>query len=209
MGDRVGVLVLAAGSSRRLGRPKQLLDLEGRPLLQHVIDAAAAAGSQQIVVVLGHAEREIRAAIALPPNAVVAVNPDFATGQASSLRVGLDALAESITRAVVVLGDQPRVSPEVIGSVAHAKGPIARATYAGIPSHPVAFDRALWPELHAVEGDRGARDVLASHAGDVTLVRFSGPPPGDVDTDEDYQQILRSPTRMSAGNDALAGDRAE
>ena len=203
------MLVLAAGSSRRLGRPKQLLDLEGRPLLQHVIDAAVAAGSEQIVVVLGHAEREIRAAIALPPSAVVAVNPDFATGQASSLRVGLAALAEPVARAVVLLGDQPRVSPEVIRSVANAPGPIARATYGGVPSHPVAFDQALWSELRAVEGDRGARDVLASHVGEVTFVEVSGTPPVDVDTDADYRRLLRSPIRSSAGSHGAAGDRAE
>lgn len=183
------MVVLAAGSSRRLGCPKQLLDLDGRPLLQHVIDAAAAAGPEQIVVVLGYAEREIRAALALPPSAVVAVNPDFATGQASSLRVGLAALTDSIARAVVLLGDQPRVSPEVIRAVAEAPGPIARATYGGEPSHPVAFDRAVWPELRAVDGDRGARDVIVAHADEVNAVEMGGDAPDDVDTDEDYRRL--------------------
>lgn len=181
--------MLAAGSSRRLGRPKQLLEVDGRPLLQHVIDAAAAAGPVQLVVVLGHAEREIRAAIALPSGAVVVVNPDFATGQASSLRVCMGALSGSVNRAVVVLGDQPRVTPKAIRAVAEALGPIARATYGGVPSHPVAFDRALWPELAAVEGDRGAREVLIAHAREVVAVEMGGDPPGDVDTDEDYRRL--------------------
>ena len=183
------MVVLAAGSSRRLGRPKQLLDLDGRPILQHVIDAAAASDPEQIVVVLGHRAREIRAALTLPPGAIVAMNPDFATGQASSLRVGLDAVAESIARAVVLLGDQPSVTAEAIRAVGEAPGPIARATYGGAPSHPVAFDRVLWPELRAVDGDRGARDVILAHADDVTTVEIGGGPPGDVDTDEDYRRL--------------------
>jgi len=187
--DPFGVVVLAAGSSRRLGSPKQLLDLGGRPLLQHVIDAAAEAGAERIVVVLGHAEPEIRAAIALPRGAVVVVNPDFATGQASSLRVGIGTLSPPVNRAVVVLGDQPLVTAQAIQAVAEAPGPLARATYGGMPGHPVAFDRALWPELRAVEGDRGARDVLTAHAREVVAVEMGGDPPGDVDTDEDFQRL--------------------
>lgn len=189
MADRFGVVVLAAGSSRRLGRPKQLLELDGRPLLQHVIDAAAAAGAAQIVVVLGHAEDEIRTAITLPPGASVSVNPDFATGQASSLRVGIDALGDPIARAVVLLGDQPRVTAGAIRAVADSAGPIARATYGGEPSHPVAFDRAVWPELRAVDGDRGARELLVAHDAAVTAIEMGGDPPGDVDTDEDYRRL--------------------
>ncbi len=189
MGERFGVVVLAAGSSRRLGRPKQLLDLDGRPLLQHVIDSAAASGAEQVLVVLGHAEPEIRAAIALPRGAVVAVNPDFATGQASSLRVGIGALSPSVNRAVIVLGDQPLVTAQAIRAVAEAPGPIARATYRGVPSHPAAFDRTVWPELLAVEGDQGAREVLTAHAREVVAVEMGGDPPGDVDTDEDYRRL--------------------
>ncbi len=184
-----GVVVLAAGESRRLGRPKQLLELDGRPLLQHALDAASAASPAQIVVVLGHLAPEIQAAIELPAGTAVTVNPEYATGQASSLRAGIDALGDAIGRAVIVLGDQPRVTGDAIRAVALAAGPISRATYGGVPGHPVAFDRELWPELTAVDGDRGARDLLVRHAARVTAVELGGEPPSDVDTDDDYRRI--------------------
>lgn len=185
-----GVVVLAAGASRRLGRPKQLLELEGRPLLQHVLDAASAASPAQIVVVLGHFASEIEASIELPAGAGVTINHDYATGQASSLRAGIGALGERLARAVIVLGDQPRVTTDAIRAVALAAGPIARATYGAAPGHPVAFDRELWPQLTAVDGDRGARDLLERHASRVTPVELGGEPPSDVDTDDDYRRLL-------------------
>ena len=184
--------MLAAGSSRRLGRPKQLLAIDGRPLLQHAVDAAAAAGVGEVVVVLGAAMDEIVAAVELPAGARVVANPDHASGQASSLRAGLDALGADVGRAVVLLGDQPRVPVEAIRAVAAAPGPIARAAYRGSPGHPVAFDRRVWPELRAVTGDRGARDVMARHPGWVTAVALDAPAPGDVDTEEDYRRLLRN-----------------
>jgi CTP:molybdopterin cytidylyltransferase MocA len=191
--ERFGVVVLAARVSRRLGRPKQLLDLGGRPLLQHALDAASAASPAQIVVVLGHLAPEIRASIDLPVGAAVTVNPEYATGQASSLRAGIDALGDAIGRAVIVLGDQPRVTGNAIRAVALAPGPIARATYGGVPGHPVGFDRELWPELTAVDGDRGARDLLVRCASQVTAVELGGEPPSDVDTDEDYRRLTSGP----------------
>ena len=190
MADPFGVVILAAGASRRLGRPKQLLELDGIPLLQHVLDAASAASPAQIVLVLGHLAPEIRAAVALPAGAVVTVNPEYATGQASSLRTGVHALGDGIGRAVIVLGDQPQITGEAIRAVALASGPIARASYGGVPGHPVAFDRELWTELAAVEGDRGARDLIVRHAAQVTAVELGGRPPPDVDTDEDYRRLL-------------------
>lgn len=184
------VVILAAGASRRLGRPKQLLELDGRPLVQHVLDAASAAAPAQIVLVLGHLAAEIRAAVELPAGADVAVNPDYATGQASSLRVGLAAATGAIGRAVIVLGDQPGVTGDAIRAVALAPGPIARATYGGEPGHPVGFDRDLWGELATIDGDRGARDVLTRDPVRVVAVELGGEPPPDVDTDEDYRRLL-------------------
>ena len=84
----VGGIILAAGRGARMGRPKQLLPLDGRPLLQHVIDAAVAAPLDGIVVVLGHASDEVAAALALPPGVTIAVNPLHAQGQSTSLRTG-------------------------------------------------------------------------------------------------------------------------
>lgn len=185
----IGVIILAAGSSRRLGRPKQLLELDGKPLVQHAIDAADAAGAGEIVLVLGHMADEIAAAITLPRTARVVVNQDYATGQASSLRGGLGALGPRVDRALILLGDQPRIAVEAIQAVALGPGPITRIRYREAPGHPVAFDRGLWRRLMTIEGDRGARDLMAAHPGLIHDIALDAPLPVDVDTDDDATAI--------------------
>ncbi len=186
-------VVLAAGTSSRLGRPKQLLPLQGKPLTQHVIDATIAAGLDEVVVVLGHAAEEVKAGLELPPQARIVVNPEYEAGQSTSLRTGLGALGPDVKAAVVLLGDQPGIKANVIRSVVDAYrqsgGPVVRASYEGKPGHPVLFDRKLWSELQQVEGDRGARDLLAAHPEWVATVEVKGDPPGDVDDWDDYERV--------------------
>lgn len=188
MAERVGAIVLAAGSSRRLGRPKQLLVLDGKPLLQHVVDAAADAELAEIVVVLGHATRRIRAAITLPAGGRIVDNLEHAYGQSTSLRAGIEALGPRITRALVLLGDQPRIAPDAIRAVAAARGPICRANYRQGPGHPVSFARAIWPELVGLRGDSGARDLIAADPGRVHDVAIDRDRPTDIDTEADARE---------------------
>jgi molybdenum cofactor cytidylyltransferase len=193
----VAALVLAGGRSTRLGRPKQLLPLRGRPVLQHVVDTAAAAGLAPVLVVLGYAADEVAAALRLPPAARVVVNPDHAAGQSTSLRAGLGALEGADAPALVVLlGDQPGVSVEAIEAVVrcHARGlgPIVQAAYDARPGHPVLFARIAWSDLARVEGDRGARDLLATRPDWVHAAPVPGPPPPDLDTWEDYERLLEA-----------------
>jgi molybdenum cofactor cytidylyltransferase len=170
-----------------MGETKQLLLLGGKPLLQHVIDAAAAADQHQVVLVLGASHEAILDAINAERTDVV-VNADHAKGQSTSLRAGLAAVRAEIGRAVILLGDQPEVSAETIGAVARAPGgPIVRATYRGEPSHPTALDRAVWPLL-AASGDHGARDLIASRPELVRYVEIDTPPPPDIDTPEDFRR---------------------
>jgi molybdenum cofactor cytidylyltransferase len=189
----IAAVVLAAGTSSRLGRPKQLLELGGRPLLQHAVDAAVRAGLEEVIVVLGHAADEVVAAVRMPAGAQTVVNPDYAKGQATSLRAGLRELSSDCRAALVLLGDQPSVSSEVVRAVVDAyrggAGPVVQATYGGRPSHPVLFDRQVWPHLEAVEGDVGARDLLVDHPEWVAAVEVGGLPPPDIDTWEDYRRI--------------------
>jgi molybdenum cofactor cytidylyltransferase len=186
-------VILAAGTSSRLGQPKQLLEVGGRPLLQHALDAAMEAGLEEVIVVLGHAADEVAAALRLPSGTRIVVNPDFEAGQASSLRAGLRELSAECSAAVILLADQPGVSYESVRAVADAfregAGPVVQATYGNRPSHPVLFDRQLWPHLEALEGDVGARDLLAQHPEWVTVVEVGGLPPPDVDTWEDYRRL--------------------
>jgi len=186
-------ILLAGGTSSRLGRPKQLMELGGRPVLQHVVDAAAAAGLDELVVVLGHRAEDVAAALTLPATARAVVNPDYATGQASSMRTGLAAASPSSEAALLLLGDQPAMRPADIRAVVAAyragAGPVVQGSYRGTPGHPVLFDRSVWPDLLAVEGDRGARDVLKAHPDWVVRVDLDADLPADLDTMEDYERM--------------------
>ena len=188
-------IILAAGRGTRMGRPKQLLPLDGRPLLQHVVDAAAAAPLDGVVLVLGHAAEAVVAALRLPPGVVVVVNPLHEAGQSTSLRAGLDHVPEGARAGAILLGDQPEVRVEAIRAVVAAQAvsdaPILRAAYGGRASHPVVLDRSVWPEVEALGGDAGGRAHIAAHAGRVELVEVGGVPPEDIDTPEDHARLLR------------------
>jgi molybdenum cofactor cytidylyltransferase len=182
--------VLAAGTSSRLGRPKQLLELGGKPVLQHVLDAADASPLDQIVVVLGHAAEEVAARIELPARTVVTLNPDYGEGQSTSLIAGLLAASAEAGAAVILLGDQPGIRPAAVAAVVKAwwagAGPTVQASYQGRAAHPTLFDRSIWPELGRARGDEGARGLLAAHPGWRSVVAVNGPAPDDIDTEEDY-----------------------
>lgn len=193
-------IVLAAGRGARMGRPKQLLPLDGRPMLQHVLDAAAAAPLDDLVLVLGHAAGEVRAALRPPPGTRVVVNAAHAEGQSTSLRAGLAAAPEGALAAVVLLGDQPEVRAEAVAALvaAHARSvaPVLRAAYGGRAAHPVLLGRAIWPAAMALRGDAGARALISREA--VELVEVGGAPPEDVDTPADHAALVaRSAARHS------------
>ncbi len=187
----VAGLILAAGAARRMGRPKQLLDWGGRPLVRVAAETALAGGLEPVVVVVGHAHEQVAAALDGLPVTVIH-NPDYAAGQSGSLRAGLDALAPDTQAALVLLGDQPYVTPAIIAALADAwrrsSAAAVAPVYGGQRGNPVLFDRALFPELRAISGDRGARDLLAALAGRVELLPFDDTRPLlDIDTPEDYR----------------------
>jgi molybdenum cofactor cytidylyltransferase len=181
--------VLAAGAGRRFGGTKQLADLDGRPLLQHAIDAASAeTGLDRVVVVLGHEAERIRAAVDLG-RAEVVIADGWEEGQAASLRTGVRAAGDT-EAAVVLLGDQPRPTPGAVDRVLVARGdaPAVRARYGGKPGHPVVLEHRLFGELLRLRGDMGARDVLAHHR--VLEVEMDAEQT-DVDTREQLEEMRR------------------
>jgi molybdenum cofactor cytidylyltransferase len=188
----ISAIILAAGMSTRLGQPKQLLDIDGRPLLQHVVDAAANAAVDEIVVVLGHESDRIADALRLPSTARVVVNPDYMRGQSTSLLLGLRSLDPDSDAAVLLLGDQPRLPATAVDAVIDAflKGgsPIVRAIWDGTPGHPVVVARAEWAGFEALTGDAGAREVLRDSP-HVAKLAMDGPPVDDVDTWEQYEKV--------------------
>jgi CTP:molybdopterin cytidylyltransferase MocA len=188
----VGGVVLAAGQGSRMGRNKLILEAGGEPLVQHAIAAAGDGGCHTVVVV--YSDQEVRKVVG--QSAICVFNPNAASGMASSLRVGLEAMPEEMAGAVVLLGDQPLVGARTVEMLLEAwrregARPAAAAAYPGKPWRPpVVLDRRLWPELMALEGDAGARQVLDRHPEFVDTVPASGRP-DDVDTPEDYANILR------------------
>jgi molybdenum cofactor cytidylyltransferase len=193
--ERVAGIVLAAGSSTRLGRPKQLLDLAGKSVLQHVLDAAAASPLEEMVVVLGHAAEDVAATVRLPAHAGLVINAEFQEGQSTSMKAGLRAVGPGTAAAVFLLGDQPGVRSDVIAAVIEAyrggAGPVVQASYRGRPAHPTLFDRGVWEELEAATGDEGARGILARHPDWRSTVEVGGDPPADIDTEQDYAAARR------------------
>jgi xanthine dehydrogenase accessory factor len=191
-------VILAAGASSRMGSPKQLLELEGKPLLQHVIDAATASKLHEVIVVLGASADEIRAGITLPKDGKVrvVVNDRHAKGLSESLRAGLAAAASRSTAVAILLGDQPRVSTDLIDRMlaAHAVAgkPATRPVFGGAgdartPGHPVVLARSLWAALRELKGDDGARAVLAKNPELISEVRILAAAPADIDTPDDYR----------------------
>jgi molybdenum cofactor cytidylyltransferase len=185
--------VLAAGGASRFGSPKQLAELEGRALLQHAIDAVLdVAAVDPVVVVLGASAERVREAVVLR-RARPVVCHDWAEGMAASLRCGIEAVGDA-DWVIVTLGDQPRVTSEVIAAIADeaASAPAGvtaiRAMYDGVPGHPVALSRAMLPGVAKLRGDVGARELLGS-ASVRTFEAGRLCDPVDVDTPEELEGL--------------------
>jgi molybdenum cofactor cytidylyltransferase len=189
---RVAAVVLAAGGSKRFGRPKQLLPWEGDTLLGHVVDVALASGAEPVVVVLGHQADACRAALDGRPVGLV-VNPDWAEGQSTSVRAGLAALPANVSGALFPLVDQPGITPDVINALIQRHqatlAPVVWPEYQGRRGNPVLFDRDIFPHLARLKGDTGGRPVLQAYAPHAERVAVFDP--GvlfDIDTPDDYAQ---------------------
>ena len=178
--------MLAAGAGSRFGAVKQLARYRGRPLLEHAL--AAVRGLSPRVVVLGHAAEAVLAGADLQ-GAEPVVCAAWEEGQAASVRCGVAALGR-VDAAVVVLGDQPLLTPEAVQAVAAAagRGKAARATYGGRPGHPVLLGRTLLDRVGELEGDAGFRGLLDGVR--VVPVEVGGlADPTDIDTQEELARL--------------------
>jgi molybdenum cofactor cytidylyltransferase len=185
-------LVLAAGGSRRLGAPKQLLPYRGTTLLGHVLDTARASGFDQLIVAVGGSSADVRRGVELT-GADVVENPDYGAGCSSSIAAGLAALDPRCELLILLLGDQPGVSPTTVAALeagCGAETKLAACRYDDGRGHPLAFGRDAFAELAALHGDKAVWKLLGRHAADVVEVRVPGSIPRDVDTREDYEALL-------------------
>ncbi len=191
-GGRIGVLVLAAGAGRRFGGGKQLAPLAGRPLLEHALANAAAIPTERLVVALGLEAAEVAERVPLHGFEPL-VCSGWEAGMAEPLKLGVATLAEC-DAVVILLGDQPLIGPGAARRLLARRQPgrlALRATYDGRPGHPVLIERPLFAAVSTLEGDAGARDLLA--AADVTPVPCEDlADPLDVDTPADLERAERA-----------------
>jgi len=189
-------IVLAAGRSRRMGRPKAFLSLDGRSFLERAVTALQDGGCDPVVVVAGPRGDAVADEVALAAErlgARAARNPVADSPQVASLRAGLRALGPEVRAAVVTPVDVPRADPETVRALAAAfaqsGAPVAQPFDGARHGHPVLFARAVWPELMAEPLPDGARTVIHAHAAERAEVRVPALP-ADVDTPEDYRRLL-------------------
>jgi molybdenum cofactor cytidylyltransferase len=186
---RFGAVILAAGASARMGSAKQLLVLEGRPLVVRALEAALGSPARPVVVVLGSNAESIREAIAGLPVEVV-FNPGWPSGMASSIRAGITALANiepGLDAVLLAPCDQPALSSKIIarlGALHRETGLIAAARFGGRNGAPAVFGRKYFPQLLSLSGDEGARNLLNGNAESVATLEL--PEMGvDLDTPAD------------------------
>ena len=191
---KVGAVLLAAGSSSRLGRPKQLLVHQGKSLVRRSAEAALGAECSPVVVVLGAQAEAVAAELAgLPVHTVH--NPQWEAGLGSSLRVGVSGLVgaePTVEAAVVMLCDQLRVESShlraLVKAFSRTQSPIVASGYEGTRGVPALFSRALFPELEALAPEQGARGVIARDPTRVLEVALEGGGE-DIDTAADLTRL--------------------
>jgi molybdenum cofactor cytidylyltransferase len=196
-GGRIGAVILAAGSSSRMGSPKQVLQFRGKSLLRHAALAALDAGCSPVIVVTGaNAELSRRELDGLDVRE--ALNPRWETGMASSIGAGLEGLLGAdpeADAAVLMLCDQPHVTAEIISGLAAAHRvtgrPVIASTYGGSFGVPALFGRPLFAELVRLGGGAGAKQVIQRYASEAHFLPFPGGEV-DVDTPDDFSRLSQT-----------------
>jgi molybdenum cofactor cytidylyltransferase len=188
-------LILGAGASQRFGEPKQLLPFGGTTLLGWVVSQAQQAmGLDELIVVLGRSAAEICERVDFG-DAKVIENLVFTEGCASSYRAGLAAIDSHAEGMMIILGDQPGITPEIIDCLAEEWGktsaPIAVCSYEGRKGHPMIFARALFEQLEVLHGDKAAWKLVDSYASSLLEVPLAIPFPENINTREDFERMQR------------------
>jgi molybdenum cofactor cytidylyltransferase len=187
-------ILLAAGASTRLGRPKQLIQFHGESLLRRTARLAMETGCAPILVVLGYEAARMQQELNGFDTKVV-INPDWRSGMGSSLRCGVEALQKQTPvpeRVLLLLSDQPRLSIDILQSLitrsANEHSPIIASRYADRLGVPAVFHKSMYAALQCVKGDKGARQIIQQHQDQVVSIDF---PEGiiDIDTSDDLAML--------------------
>lgn len=192
---RISGVILAAGASSRMGATKQQLPFRGQTILESVVDSALASSLYQVVVVLGH-QADVLEPLLAGRQVVLSYNPHYLQGQSSSLKAGLKTLPAEADGVLFLLGDQPLVTAELIDLILVAyqtsRSPIVLPVFKGRRGNPVLFSRETFGRLASLEADCGARPLFEEYAERIHKLPVSDPAIlFDIDTEEDYQRLLR------------------
>lgn len=195
--DRAGAvagMVLAAGTSSRMGENKLLFDLDGEPVVRRAVRQAMAAGLDPVIAVLGHEAARVRRELdGLAPLCRIVVNPDYTRGINSSLKAGVAALPTTAAAGVVLLADMPFVTAEMIATLVAryrtSTAPLIISDYEGVNAPPMLYDRALFQELLTMEGEGCGRQVVRRHRTEAVVVEWPVAALTDLDVPNDYERV--------------------
>jgi len=190
-------IILAAGMSRRFGRPKQLLKLNHKHMLEWVLDAALASRLAKVVLVLGHEHEKILQALGVKsnlPRLQIVINRRYQEGQSRSLQAGLKMIHKAYCSAMFLLGDQPWVQSstidDLLASFWDSDKCICVSVHRGKRGNPTLFSRAMYCRLMAINGDFGARNIIRENSGQILFVEVDDPAEfADIDSPEDIVKI--------------------
>ncbi|MUG98632.1 NTP transferase domain-containing protein [Scytonema sp. UIC 10036] len=189
----IGLILLAAGASTRMGTPKQLLQYQQQSLLRHMVEVALASVCNPVIVVLGAYAELIRPEVE-SSNVRIVENDRWSEGMSTSIQSGMEALNDDVEAVVLMLCDQPFVSTQTINQLVNVfqatDGQIVASEYGGVQGVPALFKRNLFAELLTLSGAAGARQVIKQNAEKVFSLPF---PNGifDLDTRNDYEQFQK------------------
>ena len=197
---KIGAVILAAGESRRMGKPKLLLPLDGASLINYPVSLAIESGLEPIVVIGGRHIAELEKELAtFSPYISIKANPRYEEGMSSSLQEGIRALDSKVDAALIFLGDQPFVPKTVVDiiikefTVNREQGiRIVRPLYQRLLGHPILFDSSLFNLFDTLQGDEGGKRIIQNHKEHVQFIDFPNKSWGlDIDTPLDYARLQR------------------
>lgn len=190
--ERVAGVILAAGTSSRMGTNKLFVELGGTTVLRRAVLTAAAAGLDPILVVLGHESKRAQVELTGVSCAQV-VNPDYALGMNTSLRAGISGLPEGAPAAVVLLADMPFVTAEMVRQLVErwraGSSPLVVSVYGDVVAPPILYASALFPELRALEADSCGKRVVRMHRGEALEISWPASALTDLDVPADVERV--------------------
>ena len=195
--NKTGIIILAAGPSARLGKPKQMLIHQGKTLIEHICCEALEAGLHPVLVVTGAASAEVSKALENMPVEIV-FNEQWSTGMASGIAAGMSELLnrdKAVESVIIAVCDQPFVSAalfrQLIKTKAERNKGIVGSAYAGIIGTPVLFEKAYFGKLLALKGSEGAKKIVKTYNADLAGIPFEEGKM-DIDTQDDYERLISS-----------------